>query len=130
MTLEEFSKLLHKRNLDIYLPRDDQRLVFELFDKNHAVTIKVGDLLEYVKVDPNQTLLPSPSSNLVEIKANITAKLAQRRNAAKLADSARQMDQQLQRDLRSLDPDSTGYLSKETFKVSAAPHRQLTFIDL
>eukprot|EP01042_Synura_sphagnicola_P002468 gene2468-2962_t len=44
-----------------------------------------------------------------------------RRNEAKLVDSARQADQQLRRDLRSLDPDSTGYLSKDLLKVALGP---------
>lgn len=117
MTLEEFSRQLVKRNLDIYCSREDQRVIFELMDKDNSGSIPVHDLLSY----SNTHDMNDKTFKLLEIRANIAATLAQRRNAAKLVESAKQQDLSLRRDLRNLDPDSTGYLTKDVFKEALGP---------
>mmetsp|Transcript_28588 Transcript_28588/g.28921 ORF Transcript_28588/g.28921 Transcript_28588/m.28921 type:complete len:683 (-) Transcript_28588:159-2207(-) len=116
MTLDEFSNNLHRRNLDQYLSRDDQRLIFELFDKKHKGSIKVGALLEGAKESSEHHVTPTiPGLDIDEIRAKIGFQLLAKREAMKVVDSARSQERQMKRDLRNLDPDSTGFISKEMF---------------
>eukprot|EP01041_Mallomonas_annulata_P008667 gene8667-17883_t len=119
ISLDELSKNLSKRNLDYFLSREDQRMIFELYDKNQKGTIPIETFLDGSKFSDIET--PHQEEGLAELKTKIALQLANRRYTTKLIDSARHQDQQLRRDLRNLDPDSTGYMSKDMFKAAFSP---------
>ena len=109
--------------MDLYFPRDDQRLFFEKLDTTHSSKIQVKNIIQHFQENPSNDLtlkfspkvtLPSDlSSEEIEVKDLILSKIDQQRETTKLAESPRQTRLQLVRAMRNLDPDSTGKISLE-----------------
>lgn len=117
LSLDEFSEHLRKRNMDLYFPRDEQRLLFEKFDTEHSMRLSVSNIVAQSQQDLAQN---PPIASLTirdsDVKDLILHKIDEQRSTEKLASSPRQTRLQLKRTLRNLDPDSTGYISKDTLR--------------
>eukprot|EP00602_Paraphysomonas_sp_CaronLab_P000610 CAMPEP_0185022386 /NCGR_PEP_ID=MMETSP1103-20130426/5101_1 /TAXON_ID=36769 /ORGANISM="Paraphysomonas bandaiensis, Strain Caron Lab Isolate" /LENGTH=663 /DNA_ID=CAMNT_0027554433 /DNA_START=93 /DNA_END=2084 /DNA_ORIENTATION=- len=120
LTLDEFSEHLRKRNMDLYFPRDEQRLLFELFDKDHSNRVQISDLLEHSQ-SMDDSSIPSGTRWKSETKDLIFSKIDEQRGKEKLVQSPRQTKLQLVRTLRNLDPRSTGYVDKDQLKWALGP---------
>jgi Ca2+-binding EF-hand superfamily protein len=119
ISLDEFSKFLQKRHLDNNFSALEQRLMFEKFDKNFEGKINVGDVLNYVgshEVKHNLTFRDSG-----EVKTHVIDLLEKRRIKSKLNLGATETMKQLRSAFRNLDPDSTGYISKDTLRWALGP---------
>jgi Ca2+-binding EF-hand superfamily protein len=118
INLEEFSEMFRKRSLDLYFPRDEQRLMFEQFDDNHSSSIDVGAVISrYEHAAP--TIVATGRINEQQRKERnekVISKIYKERENHKLLVSPRQTTLQIVRSLRNLDPNSTGYISKEELR--------------
>jgi Ca2+-binding EF-hand superfamily protein len=116
--LNEFSEMFRKRSLDLYFPRDEQRLLFEQFDNDHSSTIEVSDVINQYK-DVAPTIVTTGRINEQQQKERnekIVSKIFQERENQKLLLSPRQTTLQIVRSLRNLDPHSTGFISKDKLR--------------
>mmetsp|Transcript_15839 Transcript_15839/g.23841 ORF Transcript_15839/g.23841 Transcript_15839/m.23841 type:complete len:268 (-) Transcript_15839:962-1765(-) len=118
--LDEFSEHLRKRNMHLYFPRDEQRLLFERFDKDHCNRIHVSEFLEHSQL-MGDSCRQSDSRFQSETKDLILSKIDDQRSKEKLVQSPRQTKLQLVRTLRNLDPKSTGYVSRDKLKWALGP---------
>lgn len=116
--LDEFSEMFRKRSLDLYFPRDEQRLLFEQFDTNHSSSIGVGDVINhYEHIAPTIVATVRVSEQQKkERNEKIISKIYLERESKKLLMSPRQTTLQVVRSLRNLDPNSTGFISKEELR--------------
>ena len=116
--LDEFSEMCRKRSLDLYFPRDEQRLLFENFDGSFSSSIGVKDVIDrYDSAAPTITATSRVTEQQKrERNEKILSKINKQRERAKLLDSPRQTTLQLIRSLRNLDPNSTGYISKDELR--------------
>jgi len=118
INLNEFSEMFRKRSLDLYFPRDEQRLLFEQFDRSHSSSIDVSDVINEYK-EAASTIVASGRINEQQQKERnekIISKIFQQREAQKLMQSPRQTTLQIVRSLRNLDPNSTGFISKDQLR--------------
>jgi hypothetical protein len=103
--------------MDLYFPRDEQRLLFEKFDTEHSMRLSVSNIIaqsqeDLARAPPNAGSIKVDS----EVKDLILHKIDEQRVSEKLVSSPRQTRLQLKRTLRNLDPESTGYISKDQLK--------------
>lgn len=119
ISLDELSKNLHKRNLDNFLSREDQRLIFELYGANFGGSVhgKIP-VKTFVEGSHEESKAVPRNINIDEIRCKIGFQLTLKSEATKAPNSARSQERQMKRDLRNLDPESTGYLSKESFSIA------------
>lgn len=110
-SLDEFSSFLQKRHLDANFSMNDQRLMFEKFDKNFSNVISVSDVLNYCGAESTEKDLTIRDAG--EVKTHVIDLLEKRRIASKLSLEATQTQKQLRSAFRNLDPDSTGFITKE-----------------
>lgn len=129
--------------MDLYFPRDDQRLLFEKLDTTHSLKLPVTQILHHYS---SQTT-PSPHHQQqvdlshgsqqqaeekvekdlqryleeTDIKDLILSKIEGHRGTSKLVESPRQTKLQLVRALRNLDPKSTGNISVEKLTWALGP---------
>ena len=120
LTLDELSEHLRMRNMDLYFPRDEQRLLFESLDKTHSMRLPVATIIQHSLV---QAPHPQPAQHRddhlqYETKDILLHKIDKQRERDKLISSPRQTRRQLVRTLRNLDPHSTGYISKEKLQYA------------
>ena len=110
--------MFRKRSLDLYFPRDQQRLFFEHFDTNHSSSIGVGDVIEqYQKVSSDVIVTDRlDQQHKRERNEKILSKIFKEREDKKLLLTPRQTTIQLIRALRNLDTKSTGYISKDELR--------------
>ena len=118
INLDEFSELFRKRSLDLYFPRDEQRLLFEKFDDDHSSSIAVGKLISHYEHAAPTIVATGRISEQQKKERNekIIAKIYHEREKQKLLVSPRQTTLQIVRSLRNLDPHSTGFISKEELR--------------
>ncbi len=111
--------------MDLFFPRDEQRLLFEKLDSTHSLKIPVSQLLEHYRSNSSVSDLGNSSRSLsttqqsveeIDIKDLILSKIDQQRETSKLAESPRQTRLQLVRALRNLDPNSTGQIEVDQLK--------------
>lgn len=119
VSLDEFSRFLQKRHLDNNFSALEQRLMFEKFDKNFEGKINVGDVLNYMGSHELQHHMTYRDSG--EVKTHVIDLLEQRRIKSKLNLGANETMKQLRSAFRNLDPDSTGYISKDTLRWALGP---------
>ncbi|CAE7557116.1 unnamed protein product [Symbiodinium microadriaticum] len=117
LSLDEFSEHLRKRNMDLYFPRDEQRLLFESLDKTHSMRLPVADIIRQSQVDALEAAEQLDNFQS-ELKDLIMHKIDDQRGREKLVSSPRQTKHQLVRTLRNLDPQSTGYISREKLEYA------------
>ena len=118
VTLDEFSTFLQKRRLDLNFSGLDQRLMFEKFDKSFHNKIKVSEVLNYIG-DEESTAKSYRDSG--EVKTHIVDLLEKRRIQSKMNLETSEIQKQLRSAFRNLDPDSTGYISKDTLRWALGP---------
>ena len=95
-------------------------MIFEAIDLNHKGIVPVKMFLD----TSNDNMLDPGHHNtfaLNELRNKIGSQLKSKRQETKLLDSARHTKQHISRYFRTLDPESTGYLSKETFMKAFGP---------
>jgi Ca2+-binding EF-hand superfamily protein len=119
VTLDEFGAFMQKRHLDANFSANDQRLMFEKFDKTFESRINVSDVLNYCGNVPAQHSAVYRDAG--EVKTHVIALLETRRMASKLSLDARETKKQLRSAFRNLDPDSTGFISKEKMEWALGP---------
>jgi hypothetical protein len=126
--------------MDLYFPRDDQRLLFEKLDTTHSLKLPITQIIQhYSSAAPHVDL--SHGSQVqqqdsqrerdqqkqqqdleeTDIKDLILSKIDDQRGSNKLAESPRQTKLQLVRALRNLDPNSTGNISVEQLTWALGP---------
>jgi hypothetical protein len=112
VTLDEFTKFMQQRSLDAKYSVMDQRLLFEKFDKSFSNRIRVGDVIDYCNSarEPRHELGYRDSGDLKSHVANL---LEKRRMQNKLTPGATETLKQLRSALRNLDPQSTGFITRE-----------------
>jgi hypothetical protein len=112
VTLDEFTKFMQQRSLDAKFSVMDQRLLFEKFDKSFTNRLRVGDVVEYCNSarEPSHELGYRDSGDLKSHVANL---LEKRRMQSKLTPGATETLKQLRSALRNLDPQSTGFITRE-----------------
>ena len=104
--------------MDLYFPRDEQRLLFESLDKSHSMRLPVSTIIQQSLADAPQTAHHIDDHLEYEAKDLILHKIDEQRGREKLVSSPRQTKRQLVRTLRNLDPHSTGYISKEKLQYA------------
>jgi Ca2+-binding EF-hand superfamily protein len=119
VTLDEFGSFLQKRHLDANFSANDQRLMFEKFDKTFENRINVADVLNYCGNEP--AMHSAVYRDAGEVKTHVIDLLETRRMASKLSLDARETKKQLRSAFRNLDPDSTGFISKEKMEWALGP---------
>lgn len=110
--------MFRKRSLDLYFPRDEQRLLFENFDNSHSSSIGVGDVISrYEHAAPNiVATVRVGEQQRKERNEKVISKIYHERDKQKLLVSPRQTTLQIVRSLRNLDPNSTGFISKDELR--------------
>lgn len=119
ITLNEFSSFLQKRHLDGNFSMNEQRLLFEKFDKGFTNRIKVCDVLNYCGAEAVSA--DDTTRGAFEVKTHVIDLLEKRRMASKLSLEAGETQKQLRSAFRNLDPDSTGFISKEKMEWALGP---------
>jgi hypothetical protein len=114
--------------MDLYFPRDDQRLFFEKLDSTHSLKLPISQIVNHFSSTagdqrPSLTDLALQQQQIDEtdVKDLILSKIAFQRETNKLAESPRQTRLQLVRSLRNLDPHSTGNISIDQLTWALGP---------
>jgi hypothetical protein len=114
--------------MDLFFPRDDQRLFFEKLDSTHSLKLPIAQIVNHFSATaddqrPSVTDLALQRQQIDEtdVKDLILSKIAIQREANKLAESPRQTRLQLVRSLRNLDPNSTGTISIDELTWALGP---------
>jgi hypothetical protein len=107
--------------MDLYFPRDDQRLLFEKMNPSNSNVADVKAIIAQGKNDESIQSQLSLKTLHLEFQDLVLSKIEDQRIRDKLVVSPRQTRTQLYRALRNLDPDSTGYLQKDQVKWAIGP---------
>lgn len=88
ITLDQFSRELQKRNIDVNFPREKQRLLFESITNDVDAPVSIASILEQVP-PPDLKRARSPvrtsaSTFAAEVKLKIGTNLIKQREACKL----------------------------------------------
>lgn len=115
MSLEEFSTNFKRRNLDVRFTREDQRLVFELYDPEHQDAIPVDALLGWEESAAAAEASMPADCRLEEIKSRFSEAVERHRVEKKLPLNQAQAERQV---VNSLSNDERGRAALEpsTFK--------------
>ena len=119
ITLDEFSSFLQRRHLDANFSMNEQRLMFEKFDKKFNNRINVSDVLSYCGSEPGKHEFSYRDAG--EVKTHVIDVIEKRRIASKLSLEVGETQKQLRSAFRNLDPDSTGFISKEKLEWALGP---------
>lgn len=120
-SLEEFSTSFRRRNLDVRFTREDQRLIFELYDPEHEDSLPVDALLAWGESGGSEEGMPA-ECRLEEIKSRFSEAVERHRVEKKLPLNQAQAEKQV---INSLSADESGRTALDPRGLRAAVRDRL-----
>lgn len=140
LSIDELSKAIKRRNLENVFPRDQQRLIFEVLDKDRSTKLDINEFMAFFNVDSASlqaqprhlgsgfaSLQGTKNSNEIidprvrSIKDKLIEKLFARTSRHKLEGGREYATEHLLEAFRQIDEDMSGKLSRDEIQHALGP---------
>lgn len=130
LSLNEFSEMLKRRNMEMFFPRTDQRVIFAKLDRDNNDSVDLKEFEDFLQPDPHRlgsSSEPSPpeapqlNDRLMSIRESIIQRVHAARDKAKQLHGKDQYADHLMRAFFAFDDKMLGSLTRPEMHAALGP---------